>query len=276
MEKTQTLDLEKNFRVSPIHRGDNFHIVFAEYYYSDSGKKISDWLNDKRHRQKADNLSYRVINHWENMGLLSSDRPSGKGWRKYSIMDRVYIEVVIALRTLGFPLEKIRTLKETLEWPRNEKKPGAFPVLEMMVAHGLVYKYPAHVLVMLDGKGEVVSYDEYTFAIESCALDDHITISLLPILQKLFPDKDLSPEVKHSYTLSDAEFELLWMIRMENCDSITIKAKDGTVTRLDASKPLDVNKRIVDILRGQDYQNIEIKQRQGKVVFMRTTTRKDF
>ncbi len=31
-----------------------------------------------------------------------------------------------------------------------------------------------------------------------------------------------------------------------------------------------------DYLKEQDYQDIEIKQRQGKVRFVRSTTRKDF
>ena len=108
MAKTQTLDTAKYIRISPILRGEAFYTAFDMYYESESGQKISEWLNDKRHRLEAGTVSYRVINHWENMGLLSGFRSSGKGWRKYSIVDRVYIEVVIALRRLGFPLEKIR------------------------------------------------------------------------------------------------------------------------------------------------------------------------
>ena len=64
--------------------------------------------------------------------------------------------------------------------------------------------------------------------------------------------------------------------RAKDYERITVRTQDGTVTRLDASKPLDVNKRIVDILNEQDYQDIEIKQRQGTIRFVRTTTRKDF
>lgn len=257
-----------------LSRGDRFVIEFSEYFGSDSGQRISQWLNDRRHRLKTDSLSYRVINHWESIGILSGDRASGKGWRKYSIMDRVYIEIVIALRNLGFPLEKILKLRESLGIPAVREI--QFPKLEFLVAQGLVYKQPSFIVVQADGKAEVIDYEDYRFTLEARAWYDHITLGVFPILQKLFPDKDLSPDFKVSFTLSDAEFELLWMIRMENYESITVKAQDGSVTRLDASKPLDVNKRMEEILKEQDYQNIEIKQRQGQVRYIKTTTRKDF
>lgn len=238
---------------------------------------ISKNLNQKNQRlTDRTEFTYRLINHWEKHGLLTSERASDQSWRQYSIMDIIWIYIIADLRSFGFPLEKIKKVKKSLEWLNEKNKYSIFPVLELYATQALLYKTPVFLLVYQDGNTDVVNHREYTKANENHIVDDHIKININQILIKIYPNKDLSPRIDHSYILKPEEIELLWMIRMENYESILIKTNDGKIERFEASQSEDQKSRIYDILKKDNYQNIEIKQRDGKVVYQRRTIIKNF
>ena len=74
-----------------------------------------DFFYEKKYRLTEENLSYRVVSHWEKLGLISSNRPADKGWRKYSIYDLMWLHIVMELRSVGYPLEQIKHAWESLE-----------------------------------------------------------------------------------------------------------------------------------------------------------------
>lgn len=59
-------------------------------------------------------ISYRTINNWEANDLMLSERGSTRNWHKFSFVDFVWLNIVFELRQLGFPLIKIKKLKDFL------------------------------------------------------------------------------------------------------------------------------------------------------------------
>ena len=52
-------------------------------------------------------------------------------------------------------------------------------------------------------------------------------------------------------------------------ESIKIKMKDGKIGIIEGTEKVTTkNKRVVDLLKGEDFQNIELKQENGKVVYI--------
>jgi len=267
--KTQTKD-------NWILRGDGFDLSFAEYFYSESGKKISNWLSIKDKRLESKFLSYRVINHWENKGLLDSDRPQGSGWRKYSLMDIIWVHIITRLRAFGYPIEMISKVKNNLDKHRVKSNHPHSPLLEYYIAHAFVFRKPVYLLVFENGEVEPVFPDELNLGLKLETIHDFIKIDINNILQKLFPNHNLKPENEMSLEVNKAELDLMFMIRNNEYETIKIKLDSGEIERIEGSASVDVENRIIEILNENKYQDIEIKQQNGNITYINKTVKKKY
>ncbi len=78
----------------------NRDFISAYNKYRDAGGKNEDSniLNEKKYAIKDTDASYRSINHWSSLGLLDDVREdNNKGWRKFSIIDIVWLRILIAV-----------------------------------------------------------------------------------------------------------------------------------------------------------------------------------
>ena len=74
-------------------------------------------------------ISSRMLNHWEELNLIDNNRENGKGWRKFSILDSVWMEIILELRNFGFPNDKILNVKNHfLNTEGNVLAPGRIKV----------------------------------------------------------------------------------------------------------------------------------------------------
>lgn len=178
-----------------------------KYYETTIGKEVSQFLNEKRHRLNDNEISYRVINHWEKMDLISVKRDSKKGWRKYSIIDLVWIKIIAALRRLGYPIETISKVKENLEKYEHENKITQFPFLEFYVTLTLFFDEQVYLLVFPDGEAKLLDWIELLLIYES--LGDHIAISIDDILKKIYPQLKKHPDYKFHFMLSEEEMKTI-------------------------------------------------------------------
>lgn len=66
-------------------------------------------------------LSYRTINYWDNNNLLLGTRKNDKGWRKFSFIDFIWINIVQSLREFGFSADAIHKIKALCIQPVPEE-----------------------------------------------------------------------------------------------------------------------------------------------------------
>lgn len=254
-----------------IIRGQSFDLAFANYD-SDENSYISDSLNEKKHRLESGNVSYRILNHWEQKGLLSSNRPEGKGWRKYSVIDVIWVHIITRLREFGYPLEKIYLVKEFLSISPNPNKP--FPLLEFYIASAYA-KVPSFLAVFANGEAHPCKLSEFENSRSfGFVKGDALLISINEILQKLNPGKDMRPDYSRNYELSSEEVSLIVAIRLNNWSEIRIRGKQGKINMIERTEDVDPDTRIIEILRSGDYQTIDVKQEDGKVVSVKRTIKK--
>ena len=144
-------DMGQNWKpMSMILRaGDQLAINMGFYLKSKVARRVSEKLNEKTGTMRDTQLSYRVVNNWESVGLIDSDRPSGKGWRKFSVMDAVWMRIIGELRKFGFLMEKIKKTKVSLN--RSIRQEEGFPWLEYFVVSALVNKDPVMILLFDTG-----------------------------------------------------------------------------------------------------------------------------
>lgn len=254
-------------------RGDDFLIAFSNYYSSEVGKEASKFLNSPS--LPISNVAQsRILNHWEKEGVLKDKREEGKGWRRYSPMEVIWIHIVIELREFNFPLANLIVLKSALEKLSEKVEFSEMPELELYVRHSLSKPKPVYLMVFPDGNGVVGFKKELDDLKELGFVGSHISIDLLAILKKVFPKLSLKVEFKIDWELSNSESELLSDIRSGRFDEIALELKDGKIRRYEASELIEDKSLFRQVAEEYPFQRIETSIKDGKKVLMRRTISK--
>jgi len=249
-------------------RGDDFLIAFSNYYRSKVGKEASKYLNSQS--LPISNVAQsRILNHWEKEGVLKDKREEGKGWRKYSPMEVVWIHILIELRKFNFSLSNIIVLKNSLEKMSDKVEFSEMPELELYVRHTLSKPKQVYLMIYPDGNGFAAFKDELDDLKEFGVVGSHISIDLLTILKKVFPRLSLKVEFTIDWNLSSSESELLYDIRSGRFNEISMELKDGKIKRYEVSEIIEDKSLFRKVAREYPFQRIETSIKEGKMVSMR-------
>jgi len=197
---------EKELSLVDVYRNEAFDIGFNSYF-KNIVSKISRVLNNQERNIKFGTVTYRQLNSWDEQGLLANTREGGKGWRKFSVMDAIWIKIIYELREFGFPLEKIKVAKESLSF-MSDKCGVPMPFLEFYTAFAIGNRMPVILLVFKDGISVPANLTQYKIANQYLGVDNHLQINLNEIIQGLFPDLDLKAQYLNEIPVTVQEAEL--------------------------------------------------------------------
>jgi len=190
-KKSQKKAIKANCISDCVGFSEEYSNKFSSYFLSKEAEKISQLLNDRTQSLKPNAGSYRQVNSWDQYGLIDVNR-DGSEWRKYSIMDSVWLNLIAELRTFSVAIEKIKTTKETLEEGASKRSP--MPSLEFCIYKALLEKNQTFLLVFSDGSAIPIPFEEYMLNIASGELKNHIRIDLNEILLRQFENnKNMKP-----------------------------------------------------------------------------------
>ncbi len=247
-----------------VFRNDAFDSGFEQYFQNLRSNKISKVLNDSERKVKLNSVTYRQLNSWEEQDLLTIKRKD-KSWRKFSIMEAVWLKIVSELREFGLPIEKIKVAKESLSF-LNKKCGVEMPFLEFFTAFAIGGKMPVLLLVFLDGVAIPVSYMQYKVTKEVIGVENHIQINLNEMLQSFFPNVDLKPNYQMQMPVSLEEMELLAFMRVKSFEKVEIFYNNGKMDTIEGMERVDASKMLSEIIRDQKYQKIELVLQDGNMV----------
>lgn len=253
--------------VMQVFRNDAFDSGFEQYYKDLRNNKISKVLNDSERKIKLNSVTYRQVNSWEEQDLLTIKRKD-RGWRKFSIMEAVWLKIVSELREFGLPIEKIKVTKESLSF-LNKKCGVEMPFLEFFTAFAIGSKMPVLILVFRDGIAIPVNFTQYKVTKEVIGVENHIQINLNEMLQSFFPNVDLKPNYQMQMPVSLEEMELLAFMRVRDFEKVEIFYSNGKMDVIEGFERVDANQMLSDIIREQKYQKIELVLQDGNVVAVR-------
>lgn len=259
------------FLINLFCRGSRFKNRLEMYHSTDICKVISAALNVKEHHIKDLPMTYRTINHWESEGLIDSDRKEGKQWRQFSIMDQLWLYTIEALRDFGLSLDKIKNSKDIFFTPL-EKYP--FSLIEYYASCAYILLEHVFLIVFSDGFAIPLTYSEYKDALKANWIKNHVQISINDIIQKIFQDQKLVPRYKNEALITPQEFEVFHMIRTGNFEEIKIRFVNRSIYLLESTEDLTGMTKIEDIIRKGNYQDLEVKQENGRVVSIKRTLKK--
>ncbi len=257
--------------VLSLYKNEAFDLGFHDYFKDIVNNKISHVLNSKERNVKLNSVTYRQINSWEKEGLLNIKR-EGAGWRKFSIMDAIWLKIIHELRGFGMSREQIKVTKQSLAF--ESKRCGVpMPMLEFYTAFAIGAKMPVLLLVFKDGAATPANFTQYKVAREHVGIENHLQINLNEILQSFFPNVELKPKHKAEMPLNVDEMELLAFMRIGEYEKIEVRYKGGKIDIIEGTERLATNK-MAEILKEQSYDEIKIRRQGGQVTSVLRTKKK--
>ena len=259
------LKSENNIRDTALnaYKNDAFDNGFYQYFKERKGSHISKILNSTERKITFKDITYKMLNDWERAGLIDNKR-EGNEWRRFSIIDAVWLKIIKELRGFGMSLKQIKIAKTSLEFQQN-KCGVAMPLLEFYTAFAIGNKMPVLILVFNDGVAIPANYTQYKVTRDFLGLEHHIQLNLNTILQGFFLEVDLSATNKNETPVGLEEMELLAFMRLKTFEKIEIKYKGGKIDLLEGMESVSCRKRIDEILKEQKYASIELIEEDGKI-----------
>lgn len=193
---------------------------FVEYTNGDN--RISTFKEEVRERKYSvgeTNVSYRNLDHWEAKGLLPDGAAmQGRGWRRFNLIEIVWLETLSRLRNFGVSIDKISRIKEAVfEWNANLE---TYLLFEYYVAKAIVQTEDPYVAVGADGSAVLLVSSEIEALKADGTTYDILLISLKSILS------DLGIEVERAqplFCLTEAEADALKLSRFRETEAYSNK-----------------------------------------------------
>jgi DNA-binding transcriptional MerR regulator len=271
MRAFTNIDKKENEALA-LYRNDAFDIGFYQYFIDLERNKISEILNNRERNVKLDTVTYRQLNSWEKEGLLTNGR-EGREWRRFNIIDAIWVRIIKELRDFGMGWEQLKITKQSLEF-ENAKCGVSMPLLEFYIAFAIGNKMPVLLLVFKDGVAVPANFSQYKIASEFKSIENHLQINLNKILQSFFPNVDLKPKHKGELPLDIDEMELLAFLRLGNYEKVEITYKSGKMITAEGMQRIDTNNLVSDVIKEHKYQKIEVVVEDGKKISLRRTIKK--
>lgn len=241
----------------------DYHFIDRFLYENHS---VKEFLNEPKYTIGDEAISSRVLKHWHDTEILEDNRPKGKGWRKFSFTEVVWISIVSQLRKFGLDLKKIKKVKEYLDTFNSTENQSQCPLLDFYIAYCMSSKIPVKLLVFDTGEvliGIQVAIDlavQYEFI-----QDDYISIDLAKLINKRFKGEKIETDY-FNYSLSTIEKEVQQGIYYDDVKSITINVNGNKNILLTKERIKDSRDEIKVLLQktGEYYEESSVRTGKGK------------
>ena len=220
--------MELKEKTNKFAASDWFDINFlGDFVYSESENKKR--VAEQILRVKDERLSSRVLNHWYEVGILVDDRPNGKGWKKFSLSELVWIQIIIKLRSFGLDLARIKKVKNEIDIFNPLDKVSKCSLLDFYIMVAGNSKIPVKFLVFESGEAHIVRQVDIDIANTiGLITEDFISIDLNKLLNTLLKKKNIKADYLNYSTPPKSPIvkQIEESLSIDSIQSITIKVSD--------------------------------------------------
>ena len=238
-----------------IFRGVEFELGYTDYNASNEITGVSNKLNERKYTLSAEEFSYRIINHWEKNDLLTNVRESGKGWRKYSLMDKLWLYIVREMRNFGISLDMIHKVKMSITIKSRNKV--SFPLLEYYISLAIAGK-PVYLLIFENGQASPVIEKEYQANREFSSSQNFMQINLNNLVQKLFPERVVKAKKKEFAEPNLNERKGIQVLRLNFVKKVMLTDEKGQKQSFSVKNVAD-SEEVAEKIFQRKYRHIELQ-----------------
>ena len=255
------MEIKRNYLADTDWFDNHFICGFLNENHS-----VKEFLNDPQYKIGDEAISSRVLKHWHDRGILEDNRPKGKGWRKFSFTEVLWISIVSQLRNFGLDLKKIKKVKKCLDTFNSTGNQSHSPLLDFYIAHCMTSKMPIKLLVFDTGEALIGRQVAIDLAVQCGFIkDDYISIDVAKLINRRFKGKKIETDYSN-YSLSSIEKEVQQGIYYEDVKSITINVNGNKDILLTKEHIKDSRDEIKVLLQktGDYYEECSVRKGKGK------------
>lgn len=193
-----------------------------------------------------------------------------------SMVEVIWLTCVSYMIDFGLPGDQIKEINQRVILDKEEGA-NKYPLIQYFLFGAIAGHLPVFFMIYTDGRFKLVSDEDYLDQCQADGSSNHLIISINQALKDTFPDLftvDPIYVTAHKTSLKHGEWELIKELRSGNYQSIKVRMKGNEIDLLEGVERLEVNKRLVDILKLDDFQNIDLRQENGRVVSIQRTLKK--
>lgn len=243
----------------------------------DNTLEATSLLEQQDFTVKDTELSYRVLNHWSEVGLIQDRREEASAWRKLTIKDLLWIKILTKLREYGLSIEKLLKVRAAI-FTHNDPE----QTLEFAIS-GCVAYVPMFLIVWPDGDAEIESAFWLKGMETTLNYPDYLRINLNMLWYELTGDeaepyfdriKSEWHEWKNPTQRNKAEAHVLELMRDTQYHKIQVTRnaeRDGY--QIDASRVVEGAVSISKALHDLQFGEMFIKVANGRP-YLTTLTKK--
>jgi len=237
-----------------VLRGDNFLINLSKLNESEKARQILQRFHTRHTSVEKTDVSYRVLSHWDSLNLIEAERDSAKGWRRFNLIERLWVSVITQSRELGLSLDQIARAKPYFF---REIPNSLFAFVDYYLIGAIFMKNPVFFVIFSDGCAEFVFYEELNTALSIGAITSYVTIFLNPLLSRIMPKKQIGWRFPLERTVSLEQSEILDAIEGEDFDSFQIIRKKGGTKNVRIVKTFPGSVSEYNLTQGHENVSIE-------------------
>jgi hypothetical protein len=190
------------------------------------------------------------------MELLECEREGEKGWRRFNLIERLWVQVIIQLRKIGLSLEKIKLSKPFF----FEKISDSCWInyAEYYCLSAFAIGRPVQFIVLEDGQAEFLDYAELRDAEKWTSLTHFISLSVNTLLSTVLKKPlDVNHPLEREISLD--QYKICDLIDAEDFDFLKIAKDKGKMVGFEYQKSF--SGKIPEQVLTENFNNYEIKKR---------------
>lgn len=235
-------------------------------------------IREPRYHASKTGLNSRVINYWFKQGLLKETRNESQTWRRFCLMDIVFIDIAQKLRQFGMCTQQIIKVRDSLFQSCIKSDNNYLTWLEFAFFNVVALRGDGnqYLLVIPNGVACVLNQRDFAYNYERGNIPSaYIYINLNELFKGLFKGIEIYKQSEPDF-INDSERKLVAMTRNKtpNRTNMNVKfGKDGTMSVIEEFSQIDSkDSTLHDILNGIQYGDVCITRKGGKNTCI--TTRK--
>ena len=235
--------MSKKISMVLADKSERWEEQISKYCKDTSLAAIRTELNQRNYDVGDTDITYRMINHWDQHNLLPTGlREETAGWRKFTFVEMVWVRIVKQLREFGLPINKIAFTRECImNWNKNTKTYDEF---EFYIVKAWQTSMDPYLAVASDGTADIATLPQIKAAANIQGQHPLILISISTILEQL------GKEIEEKYgviTLTEELIEILSEIQLGAPKKINLKIKSGKIKEIEVISSIGYNKPIAEI-----------------------------
>ena len=230
-------------------------------------KDVKCGFQDEKIR-KVTEQSKRVLSYWVKKGIIKPAQRTKEGaWFYFDRIESFWIDIVIQLREFGLDLDKIALVRAAL----FHEEIYRFRMIDFCLIHSIL-RQPYLMLIFADGKTGFMTAKQYGKEITVRSAAPHLVFNFYTFAKEIFPNNQFAWGLKNPESeLTVAEMKILYYLRTGDYKEIKIRMKDGETYLIEATRKVDLPKKIIDVIHNAKYQDIEIKVENDRIVNISST-----